>query len=35
MAAIYGRRIKKGKMTIEEVPEMWRAATQEWLNANP
>ena len=32
MAKIYYRRIKDGIMTIEEVPERWRAAVQELLN---
>lgn len=32
MAAIYVRRIKAGKMTLEEVPEKWRAQVEEKLN---
>lgn len=32
MAAIYVRRIKAGKMTLEEVPEKWRAHVVEKLN---
>lgn len=35
MGAIYGRRIRAGKMTIDEVPEMWREATQHWLDTHP
>lgn len=31
MAAIYARWIKKGKMTIDEVPEKWREATEKLL----
>jgi len=34
MAKLYYRRIKAGKMTIEEVPEHWRAAVQELLDAD-
>jgi hypothetical protein len=29
----YVRRIKAGKMTLEEVPELWRAQVEEALNA--
>lgn len=29
MAAIYARRIKAGKMTLEEVPEKWRTQVEE------
>ena len=32
MAKIYYRRIKAGIMTIEEVPERWRAAVQAMLD---
>ena len=32
MAAIYVRRIKAGKMTLEEVPEKWRAEVEEKLS---
>lgn len=31
MAAIYGRRIKAGQITIDDVPERWRQATLDWL----
>ena len=31
MAGMYGRRIKKGEITIDQVPPRWRAATIEWL----
>lgn len=34
MAKIYYRRIKDGIMTIDEVPERWRAAVQELLDAD-
>lgn len=32
MVKIYYRRIKDGIMTIEEVPERWRAAVQALLD---
>ena len=31
MVNIYVRKIKTGQMTIDEVPERWRAAVQERL----
>ena len=31
MAKIYARWIKKGKMTIDEVPEKWREAVGKLL----
>lgn len=34
MAKIYYRKIKAGGMTIEEVPERWRQAVQELLDAD-
>ena len=34
MAKIYYRRIKEGRMTIEEVPERWREAVQALLDAD-
>lgn len=32
MAKIYYRRIKNGDMTIEQVPERWRAAVRTLLD---
>ena len=32
MAGMYGRRIKKGEITIDQVPIRWRAATLQWLS---
>lgn len=32
MVAIYVRRIKAGKMALEEVPEKWRAQVEEKLS---
>ncbi|MEG2097440.1 MAG: CD1375 family protein [Pseudoflavonifractor sp.] len=34
MAKIYFRKIKGGSMSIEEVPERWRDATQALLSAD-
>jgi hypothetical protein len=34
MAKIYYRKIKAGGMTINEVPEHWRAAVQALLDAD-
>lgn len=34
MAKIYYRKIRAGEMTIEQVPERWRAAAQELLDAD-
>lgn len=33
MAKIYARRIKAGKMTLEEVPERWREEVSAILDA--
>ena len=32
MAKVYYRKIKAGGMTLEEVPERWRAAVKELLD---
>ena len=31
MVAFYVKRIRAGKMTLEQVPERWRAAVEEAL----
>ena len=33
MVVIYVRRINEGKMTIEQVPTLWRAKVQEVLDS--
>lgn len=33
MAKIYYRRIKRGEMTIEDVPERWRAQVRALIEA--
>ena len=35
MGAFYGKRIRSGKMTLEEVPLDWRAAAEKWLKEHP
>ena len=34
MAKLYYKRVKAGKMTIEDVPEHWRADVQAMLDAD-
>ena len=34
MAKIYYRRVKDGAITIDDVPERWRAAVQALLDAD-
>lgn len=34
MAKIYYRKIVNGEMTIDDVPERWRQAVQELLDAD-
>jgi len=34
MAKIYYRKIKRGEMTIDEVPARWRAQVQALLDAD-
>lgn len=34
MARFYGNRILSGIMTLEDVPKLWKAATQKWLGEN-
>ena len=34
MSKLYYKRIKAGQMTIEQVPEKWREAVQELLDAD-
>ncbi|MDO5572968.1 MAG: CD1375 family protein [bacterium] len=34
MVAFYVKRIKSGKMYLKDVPERWRAAVEEKLNAD-
>lgn len=34
MAKLYYKKIKAGEMTIDDVPEKWKAAVQALLDAN-
>ena len=34
MAKIYYRRIKRGEITIDDVPKRWKAAVQQLLDAD-
>lgn len=34
MAKFYCGRIKRGKMTIDKVPEKWRSEVQNMIDAN-
>lgn len=34
MGRFYGLKILKGGMVIEDVPRLWKKATQDWLDKN-
>ena len=34
MGRFYGIKIKKGEMTIEEVPKLWKTVTENWILIN-
>jgi Zn-dependent M32 family carboxypeptidase len=34
MARFYGTKILSGTMTLEDVPKLWKAKTEQWLNQN-
>lgn len=34
MGRFYGLKIKKGEMEIEDVPRLWRTATENWMLQN-
>lgn len=34
MGRFYGLKIKNGDMTLEEVPKLWKTATENWLLIN-
>lgn len=34
MGRFYGKKILTGTMTLEEVPDIWKEATEKWLEAN-
>lgn len=35
MGAFYGTRIRRGIITINEVPNFWKPKTEKWLKDNP
>ena len=34
MGRFYGLKVLNGEMTIEEVPKLWKTATEKWLEEN-
>ncbi len=34
MGRFYGLKIQAGEMTLEDVPKLWRSATEVWLKEN-
>ncbi len=34
MGRFYGKKILAGDMKIEDVPKLWRKATEKWLEEN-
>lgn len=34
MGRFYGIKIKQGKITIDEVPPLWRTLTEKWMSEN-
>lgn len=34
MGRFYGLKIKAEEMTLEDVPKLWRSATETWLEEN-
>lgn len=34
MGRFYGIKIKNGDITINDVPKLWRKATEKWLQEN-
>ena len=34
MGRFYGLKIKAGEMRLEDVPKLWRTATERWLKEN-
>lgn len=31
MGRFYGERIRKGEITLDDVPKLWKAVTEKWL----
>lgn len=34
MGRFYGLKIRANEMTLEEVPKLWKKATEKWLEEN-
>ena len=34
MGRFYGLKILAGEKTLEEIPKLWKTATEKWLNQN-
>ena len=34
MGRFYGLKIKAEEKTLEEIPKLWKTATEKWLNEN-
>lgn len=34
MGRFYGLKIKAGEKTLEEIPKLWKTATEKWLKEN-
>lgn len=34
MGKFYGLKIKNGEMRIDDVPKLWKKATEKWLSEN-
>lgn len=34
MGRFYGMKILSGEKTLEEIPKLWKAATEKWLREN-
>ena len=35
MGRFYGERIKRGEITLDDVPKLWKAVTEKWFRNNP
>ena len=35
MGAFYGMQIKSGNITTEDVPKLWKASVEKWLQEYP
>lgn len=35
MGKLYGIKIKSGIITMDDVPKLWKSATEKWIQDNP